>query len=401
MITGRTKLRDEEDRIGHSTERPLPGIFAIFGFAVFNLVVVVALLELGSWAIWTAYHAKHLEGPENQAASPVYAGTMWAPEFWKEEHSRQKSRHAYVPFLLWGVTNWHGKYVNNDQGKTGVWRRTINPARGECTTRPLAVWTFGGSTMYGTGVPDWATLPSYLSGELNAGADCAVVSNFGVEGYVSNQELIVLMEQLKGGAHPDIVIIYDGLNDAGAAGPASGAPNPHFAFDTIKLRIEGSIGGRMDFVRESYTLRLAGAIRGFLFRRRSSRSVLDELHTKAVAALDNYEANLEVAKALARAYHFQIYCFWQPSLYYGQKPLVPFEKQLPEIATRDSWSLITTAVYQEAATRAAASGSFTFLGEIFDSVPEPLYIDEGHLGPRGNELAAQAVAKYIQGHSEN
>jgi hypothetical protein len=129
--------------------------------------------------------------------------------------------------------------------------------------------------------------------------------------------------------------------------------------------------------------------------------VLDELHTKAVAALDNYEANLEVAKALARAYHFQIYCFWQPSLYYGQKPLVPFEKQLPEIATRDSWSLITTAVYQEAATRAAASGSFTFLGEIFDSVPEPLYIDEGHLGPRGNELAAQAVAKYIQGHSEN
>jgi len=401
MITDRTKPQGQEDRTGHSTERPLPGIFAILGFAVFNLVVVVALLELGSWTIWAAYHAKHLEGPENQAASPVYAGTMWAPEFWKEEHSRQKSRHAYVPFLLWGVTSWHGKYVNNDQGKTGVWRRTINPARGECTARPLAVWTFGGSTMYGTGVPDWATLPSYLSRDLNAGADCAVVSNFGVEGYVSNQELIVLMEQLKGGAHPDIVIIYDGLNDAGAAGPASGAPNPHFAFDTIKLRIEGSIGGRMDFVRESYTLRLAGAIRGFLFRRRSSRSVLDELHTKAVAALDNYEANLEVAKALARAYHFQIYCFWQPSLYYGQKPLVPFEKQLPEIATRDSWSLITTAVYQEAATRAAASGSFTFLGEIFDSVPEPLYIDEGHLGPRGNELAAQAVAKYIQGHSEN
>ena len=86
-----------------------------------------------------------------------------------------------------------------------------------------------------------------------------------------------------------------------------------------------------------------------------------------MAALDNYEANLGVAKALSKAYGFRIYCFWQPSLYYGQKPLVPFEKQMPEIATRDTWSVITTAVYQEAATRATA-GNFIFLGGLFDSV---------------------------------
>jgi hypothetical protein len=124
------------------------------------------------------------------------------------------------------------------------------------------------------------------------------------------------------------------------------------------------------------------------------------LHTKGVAALDNYEANLGVAKALSKAYGFRIYCFWQPSLYYGQKPLVPFEKQMPEIATRDTWSVITTAVYQEAATRATA-GNFIFLGGLFDSVPDPIFIDEGHLGPEGNELAAQAVARYIEAHPRN
>jgi lysophospholipase L1-like esterase len=390
------------DRTQRSTGRPLPKIFAVFGYTVFSLVLLAVLLELASWAIWSAYHAKHLEGPENQAASPVYAETAWAQEFWQEEHMRQKSRHGYVPFLLWGVSNWHGKYVNNDSDKTGVWRRTINPARDECHKRQVTVWSFGGSTMYGTGVPDWATLPSYLSHDLNtAGSDCVVVSNFGVEGYVSNQELILLTEQLKAGGHPDIVIFYDGLNDAGAAGPSSGPPKAHFSIETIKPRIEGSISSRLDFLHEAYTFRLAGTIRGFLFGRHSSRFVLDELHTKGVAALDNYEANLSVAKALGKAYNFRIYCFWQPSLYYGKKPLVPFERQLPEIATRDTWSLITTAVYQEAARRAAANGCFIFLGDIFDSVPDPLYIDEGHLGPRGNELAAQAVAKYIEDHPTN
>jgi len=208
------------------------------------------------------------------------------------------------------------------------------------------------------------------------------------------------MEQLKGGGHPDIVIFYDGLNDAGEAGPSPGPPHPHFSFDIIKHRIEGSISGRFDFVRESYTLRLGGAIRRVLFRQHSSQSVLGELHTKGVAALDNYEGNLSVAKALAKAYNFRLYCFWQPSLYYGKKPLVPFEKHLTD-AAKDPWSLIMMGVYQEAATRAASVGSFIFLGGIFDSVPEPIYIDQGHLGPRGNELTAQAVAEYVEGHLGN
>jgi lysophospholipase L1-like esterase len=231
-----------------------------------------------------------------------------------------------------------------------------------------------------------------------ANSPCVVVSNFGVEGYLTNQELILLMEQLKAGGHPNMVIFYDGLNDAGAAGPSFGPPTPHFYIETIKARIEGSLSGRFDFVRDSYTLRLAGTIRDFLFRRHSSRSVLDESQPKAVATVDNYEANLRVAKALAKAYNFRIYCFWQPSLYYGHKPLVPFEQQL---SVSDPWSRIVTAVYQEAETRAAATGDFIFLGGIFDSVTNPVYIDQGHLGPLGNELAAYAVAKYIEEHPPN
>jgi lysophospholipase L1-like esterase len=383
-----------------SSGRGLSGLFAVLGYAVFSLVVLVALLEVASWGIWSvAFRSVHLQLAEVQRTSPAYQGYDWAAEFWQEEPKRQVSRRLYVPFRIWGVTNWHSKYVNNDQGETGVWRRTINPAPDDCKTHPIGIWTFGGSTLYGTGVPDWATLPSFLSRDLNAASsNCVVVSNFGVEGYVTNQEILLLMEQLKAGGHPDMVIFYDGLNDAGAAGPSFGPPQPHFDIAKIKARVEGSLSARLDFVRESYTLRLAGAIRNFLFRQHSSRSILDELQPKALATVDNYEANLRVAKALAKAYNFRIYWFWQPSLYYGHKPMVPFEQQLPNT---DPWSRLATGVYQEAETRAASTGDFIFLGGIFDSVKEPVYIDQGHLGPLGNELAAQAVANYIQDHSEN
>jgi hypothetical protein len=73
------------------------------------------------------------------------------------------------------------------------------------------VWVFGGSTVYGIGTPDWATIPSYLSREVNTDPTaCIEVTNLGAEGYVTNQEEIFLIQQLKAGRKPDIAILYDG-----------------------------------------------------------------------------------------------------------------------------------------------------------------------------------------------
>ena len=128
------------------------------------------------------------------------------------------------------------------------------------------------------------------------------------------------------------------------------------------------------------------------------------MRAKAMATLDNYEANLRVARALSKAYNFKLYCFWQPSLYYGHKPRVPFEQEMPDVSPadggQDPWSLVIAAVYQEAENRAGRNAEFVFMGGLFDSVQEPLYIDTAHLGPRGNELVAQAIANYVESHSE-
>jgi lysophospholipase L1-like esterase len=387
------------------TERPLLGFFGILGFAVFNLVLLASLLELASWMTWSAHH----RGPypfEDQAASPVYAGDPRASEYWHEESLRFRLHRPYVPYRVWGVTEWHGKYMNADAGDMGILRRTINPSDNECQHQAKSIiWVFGGSTVYGQFVPDWATLPSYLSRILNtaAGGGCVIVHNLGVEGYVTNQELILLMEQLKKGHRADVVIFYDGANDAAAALEAPDPANLHGTLAVIKGRIEGSTSARLDFLRESYTGRLTGELLKHFRQARVSPSFATDVRAKAAAVLDNYEANMQLAGALSKTYNFRLVRFWQPTLVYGHKPLVPFEQQIVRRdESRDSpyasYFQITSAVYEEAESRAAKGSDFVYLGGVFDSTKEAVYIDEAHLGPLGNELAAQAVAKYITGH---
>jgi lysophospholipase L1-like esterase len=387
------------------TELPLPRFFVILGFAVFNLVMLATLLELASWMIWSAHH----RGPypfEEQAASPVYAGDPRAPEYWREESLRFRLHRPYVPYRVWGVTEWHGRYMNADAGEMGILRRTVNPSDDECQHKIRSIiWVFGGSTVYGQFVPDGATLPSYLSRILNTagGGGCVIVHNLGVEGYVTNQELILLMEQLKKRRRPDVVIFYDGVNDASAALEAADPASAHGTLAVIKGRMEGSLSARLDVLRESYTGRLTGELLKHFRQARGSPSFAADSDVRAAAVLDNYEANMQLARALSKTYNFKLLRFWQPTLLYGHKPLVPFEQQ---IVRRDestdspyaSWFQITSAVYQAAESRAGKGREFVFLGGVFDSTKEAVYIDEAHLGPLGNELAAQAVAKYITDH---
>ncbi len=392
-------------RFAPSIVRMLRRCCYFLGYTIFSVLLVAAFLELVCWGIWSVHPVTRQAELENQGASPVYAGLKWAPEFWREESLRRQKPAVYVPFRLWSVTDWHGKYINNDQGAGGAWRRTISPEN--CGPQRVSIWTFGGSTMYGTAVPDWATIPSYLSRDLNSSArGCVVVSNFGVEGYVTDQELILLAEQLKAGGHPDIVIFYDGVNDSSLAWAPAGRPNAHFMLGTIKARVEGTLTGRLDFLQKSYAARVVAEGLAHLRPATSYGPLISKAQPNVITALDNYEANMRLARALAEVYKFKLYCFWQPILVYGHKPLAPFEHQM---ATRDAsgtsaesaWFLTMAAAYREAERRASQGGRFVFLGSLFDSTPEPVYVDEAHLGPVGNELAAQAIASYILDHPDH
>jgi hypothetical protein len=370
------------------------------GYVVLSFVFAVLLLEFGSFVVLTVHEWVWPTLKAN--TSPVYKEYSWASAYWKEEYLRWDVQHdVYEPFRIWGVAPWHGEYINAEETGNGVRRRTVDPSSAGCEkTSSVQVWTFGGSTMFGAGVPDWATIPSYLSRELNAaGLGCVTVTNFGVEAYVTNQEVQLLAEQLKGGRHPDVVVFYDGVNDSYVGTVDPGMANGHLFLSRFKARMEGRLAARLDFLSDSYALRLAKAAARLLHWNRSTEMASDpgdgDSEAKAVVALDNYEANMRMVKTLGDGYGFRVFCFWQPAFVYGHKPLDSYEAKLAAIGARAALQA-QALVYQEAERRAAKDGQFVFLGSMFDFVHESLYLDRWmHLSPRGNEMVARTVASYV------
>jgi lysophospholipase L1-like esterase len=372
--------------------------FAYVGYVIFSLVVAAILLETGSRVAMRGYRHFHRStvtsfSPDN----PAYSAYSWSPECMQDQRRRQKAENVYFPYRLWGVTEWHGECRNNDVTALGAVRRTINPSNPACAKeKKTNVWLLGGSAVYGTYIPDWATLPSYLSAQLNTPSRCTSVTNLGVEGYVTNQDILLLMEKLKGGKVPDVVILYDGFNDS-AVGTREPGPTTHMGFQTVKGRFEGSMTSRLDFLQRPAVWQLAMELSKPLRRKGPSGVPPLELLPRAAATLDNYESNLRIARMLGQAYGFTVCAFWQPAIIYGHKQLTPYEKQVLDLSYSEAYPFQSLSpVYKEAAYRAGKKAGFTFLGDVFEAVREPIYLDWVHLNPRGNELVAREVAKHLQ-----
>ena len=187
--------------------------------------------------------------------------------------------------------------------------------------------------------------------------------------------------------------INDGYNDAitGTVNPA--IPSAHWYYRQIKTRFESSGLSWRVFAGRSHLMDLLMSVSNHLRSQNPSATPPDEMTSRAGATLENYLSNVELARALAKEYGFQVRFFWHPILYYGNKPLGPFEAMASKLAPAAQPPV--RAVYRDASRHAAESMEFVFLGRVFDRSVDSIYIDPVHLGPRGNEMIADAIAKEL------
>ena len=374
---------------------------------ILNTIVLVACVELAALSV---FKVRGVSNPgEQQVVNPrekvsYYTSQDWAVQYWHEHKLSDVQR--YHSYVIWRRAPFKGRTINIDP--QGV---RLTPGA-NCSANSYKVFALGGSTMWGTGSPDWGTIPAYLQAGLEAprGKPVCVV-NFGESAFVSTQEVIQLLLQLESGNVPHLVLFYDGVNDEYAA-YQSGRPEVHMNLSAISARFEErkSALSFVEWLKTSYSFLLSERLAA---RLRQEAKTSPKLITYETMGIDSttladsvaqmYLANYKTVKALSQEYGFKYFFFWQPVIWFGNKPLTS-EEQAIKLGTDPARMRLSNSIYRtiELVASEAEYENLYYLGDIFDKYTSLIWIDGWHVTPVGNQLIAQkmldVVAARNQGH---
>jgi len=309
----------------------------------------------------------------------------------------------YFPYVGWRRAPFAGETINVDQN--GL-RRTPGA---ECGAGSYKVFVFGASTVWGTGSPDWGTLPAQLQAGLAPLRDTPVcVMNFGESGFVSTQGVIELTNQLQSGNVPDLIVSFDGPNDVYSAYQSGrvGVPQdldqltekfektPKAPTLVDRLRTGSALYSLIDSLVGKMTVRPPKESTIKLVTYESMGIGVGELSR---AIMQRYFANYATVNALAAQYGFRYMFLFQPIISMGNKPLTN-----EELGMRRRWeadekalSALCIATYQ-VAVESPQYPHFHNLVHLFDGHEPLLWIDEFHVTPEGNQIIAKTIVHDIK-----
>jgi len=359
----------------------------IEGLARFSVPVALTfffliVLEIGSFLLLRFLSIATRNTHPRYEVLSAYRGERWAAALAREQEA--SARLDYRPYIVWQRRPYRGEAVVIEEGGS---RRTFHS---QCEDRAYTIWMFGGSTLWGLGSPDWGTIPSSLAWLYEKAGRTVCVRNYGEDAWVSTQEVIALMLELKRAVRkPDLVVFYDGANDVYIP-YQSGRVDVHMNFDFVRdeLERENAIrSGGVRYLRQSNTGQLiltlatllappthstlfAGANRGSLAR----------------AAVANYLQNIDLVEAMARHYGFEYAFFWQPLVFTGHKPLTLEEERIRGAksgAPPEAWC---HQVYE--LMRLERRPNLFDLEDAFDKTRDSVFLNWCHITMNGNLIIA-------------
>lgn len=345
----------------------------------YNILIIFVLVNLLYWSI-----------PVFGALSRLYKTTVvetwfravpasysssehdWVKRHWIELN---RSQSVYKSYVGWRRAPFQGETMNVEGPY--LQRRTTTEGASDAGK----VFFFGGSTMWGLGSRDAETIPSYFAALTRTSAQ-----NFGEDGWVAHQSLIMLIQLLQAGHRPDLVVFYDGVNDALQKCRVEITPEAHERerdFDRVLRRSlrPDSFGHFMSAV-----LVLAHRVHDQLGLSRGGQPShdCDRNEQKAEAIADALIKDWQLAKQLVKAHGGKFVGILQPVSYFSRTRLDYLRLSAADKAQYE-------AVYPRIRERIAGAGEFHDLVALFDT-DEPMYVDWCHVAPKGNRRIAEKIA---------
>ncbi|MBX3173920.1 MAG: SGNH/GDSL hydrolase family protein [Gemmatimonadaceae bacterium] len=281
--------------------------------------------------------------------------------------------------------------------------RGVTPAAGEDSTR-LRVAMLGGSTTFGWGVDDSATIGAYLTGLLDSlmpGRAIEVV-NAAFDGYDSHQ----LLERLLGDVlplRPQVVVINSGINDVRSArysGLEYADPRTLFYEAPMRRMREEQARGRpylwSRVKHASKAVQLAALTRTLVMSTARARPLPATRFDIYPDAADYFESNVRrmIDSATARG----------AVVLLSTPPSSLRENHAPdETSTIAYWlnDAAETQVYRDTLAARLRGIAESYVGRgarveyLRPSVPPAEFLDDAHLTGPGNRLVAEQFAPVI------
>jgi hypothetical protein len=318
----------------------------------------------------------------------VYQNTPWVNAL-ADEWS-PSNVFAYQAFVGWERKPFHGQVINIES--TGV--RRSEPSHCD-DAAAYTIWMFGGSTIFGTGAPDWLTIPSLLAGRFEKDGRPVCVRNYGEKAWVNTQEMIKLTLELERAARkPDLVVFYDGPSDVFQT-YQSGQAGLHQNFNQTKQTFENRTApgiAAFRYLLESNTAKV-------LFPQHFAHTTKNA-DTIAHETVQCYLQNVVLVQALAREYKFEPFFFWEPTLATGNKRLTTGEEDARAAARKQTPGLEEANQAAYALLKTEAGPPVFPIADALDSATDTVYFDEAHVTTEGNGLVAQRMYETIRQHAQ-
>lgn len=270
------------------------------------------------------------------------------------------------------------------------------------TTHPI-IWIFGGSTMLNLTSPDELTIANHLARTWRDAGTPATVVNFGMGAFSSAQERVKLNDiiaRVPQNEVPDLVIFYDGFNDAGDS-YTFGPGNFQEDLNTkVRFLIEGHgdwlwpllfssyMQERSLFWKSFVAPRIAGT---FTERMVSARG---KTFTDYRAAVSYYEQNAKVVRAVASTFKAKTLFVLQPMIFTKQ-PLSAFERDVMTDVVEQNKPHLEFMLNWYATAREVMGKypDFVDLTGLLNGRTTDDFFDHGHTGPVTSEPIGRALGR--------
>jgi len=350
----------------------------------------------------TDYQLNWFDFKACQELEPEYAG-----EVLDDFHALAEKGFLYQPWVQFSEPPFVGKRVSIQTDEWGFpMRGTVNPPKQD-GKRTLRIIALGGSTTFGYNVSDEHTWPSALSSNLNArgrsqGLDAQIeVLNYGRGHFFSSQELVLLIDLLKSGHRPSLVIFMDGVNEE------HGIDTPHFtpevrkAFEKAQHREATSERERLassGLLRKLPMVRLARSLGNRLrgeekpaARPEQQPLSAEEMEEIADRIAGRMKRNHALAAAVCREYKVSCLFFLQPDATVNYSERL-YRSPLPE-NFRQQRKL--QKLFRE---RLGNVEDFINLGGLFEEwgSDRKAIVDDCHYSPAFSRFLAEKVAAHIR-----